>query len=255
MDIYGSILQNNSGYFRIRMISCQPLVLLETPSGLRLFLLAAASSLIGTCFISPVPRCGHRRSPGQQRRRLRARSRSGTGFRRLGCRRRKSPSSAGPYPGINLPTKNSCWHQLSWCSGPTCWSVCARYSSIPELYNIFLTERSIDMKNIQEYEGILAGWLELVGRVGAVHGKLAKDIHHWYESWIKCDIYTIWITLLDRDRWNGYLLRKIMDIIGWISKNRSVLWITMNLSEYQLDDIDEYLKSYMEWIYLLNNGG
>ena len=46
-----------------------------------------------------------------------------------------------------------------------------------------------------------------------------------------------------------------MDGIGWISKNRYVLWITMNISEYQLDNIDGYLKKCIVWIFLLNNGG
>jgi hypothetical protein len=46
-----------------------------------------------------------------------------------------------------------------------------------------------------------------------------------------------------------------MDGIGWISKNRYVLWITMNISEHQLDHIDGYLKRYIEWIYILNNDG
>jgi hypothetical protein len=39
-----------------------------------------------------------------------------------------------------------------------------------------------------------------------------------------------------------------MDIIGWISKNRYVLWITMDtsISEYELDYIDGYLQRYFE---------
>jgi hypothetical protein len=33
-----------------------------------------------------------------------------------------------------------------------------------------------------------------------------------------------------------------MDIVGWISKSRYVLRITMDTAEYQLDNINGYLK-------------
>ncbi len=78
-------------------------------------------------FFPGAPRCGHRLPPGQQRLRLGARRRSGTGSSRLLRRRRISAASAGSYAGVNIPTKNTCRHQLSWCSGPNCSSVCARY--------------------------------------------------------------------------------------------------------------------------------
>ncbi len=46
-----------------------------------------------------------------------------------------------------------------------------------------------------------------------------------------------------------------MDIIGWKSKYRYVLWMTMDISEYKLDKINGYLKIFIDWIYLLNDDG
>jgi hypothetical protein len=43
--------------------------------------------------------------------------------------------------------------------------------------------------------------------------------------------------------------------IGRIFKNRYVVWITMDISKYQLDNIDGYLKKCIEWIFLLNKNG
>ncbi len=97
------------------------------------------------CFHFLAPRCGHRRPPGQQRRRLRARRRSSTGSRRLQPRRVISAASAGPGTAINISTKNLCWYPLSWCIVPTCQSVFARYwVKYRNCANVFLTEMSTD---------------------------------------------------------------------------------------------------------------
>ncbi len=54
---------------------------------------------VSHCVLSLTPRCSHRRSPGQQRQRLRtqARRRSGTGSRRLRSRHRVLAALAGHY--------------------------------------------------------------------------------------------------------------------------------------------------------------
>jgi hypothetical protein len=54
---------------------------------------------------------------------------------------------------------------------------------------------------------------------------------------------------------NEYPLRIIKDIIGWMSQNRYVLLITMDITEYRLDSIDGYFKRYIEWIHVLDNNG
>ncbi len=41
----------------------------------------------------------------------------------------------------------------------------------------------------------------------------------------------------------------------WISKNRYVLRVTMDITEHRLDDIDGYLKIYIEWMYKLDIDG
>ncbi len=50
------------------------------------------------------------------------------------------------------------------------------------------------------------------------------------------------------------LLGIIMDFIDWISKNRYIT-LTMDITEYQQDNIDGYLKRQIECMYILNNDG
>ncbi len=243
MDFYGWILQDHddkSGYFRMIMDIMPTIELLETQSGT----LPACSGvqlyrdlLLHVLHINGISHFFFWRP---QVRPLPAPASSGVCSGPVAALA-PAPVLAAPAQDIGCVSWILCWHQytnkklsstspiqlLSWCSGPTCWSVCARYWVQFRNYAIYLyLEGPWIWKNMQGYEGILAGWLERGSEVGAVHGKLALDIHHWYESWIKWDI-----TGYNFDNIVGFLeryiewisVKNILNFIGWISKNRCIM--------------------------------
>ncbi len=174
--------------------------MLEPRSGFRLFRLAAASSLIetfscmsctsmvlATVFYFPAPRRGHRRSPGQQRRRLRARCHSGTGSRRLrrrqGVRYRQRRGNPMLAPINQQKAYNDIYYRGVVVRPASQYAQGTGPGSISKPCNFLFSERSMD-SDMKEYTRIWRIWSDIMigcaGRRGwgsawwAGHGYLSQ---------------------------------------------------------------------------------